>query len=109
MALIKCSKCGKEISDQADVCVYCCCPVSITLERAFKITKCPECGAERNPGDTQCYCGLIYENYKKKTIDRILIYPTVLRESYRGSIKYYEKMMVLINPLYKRRLNYLSR
>jgi len=64
MALIKCSKCGREISDKAEVCIYCVCPLSITLERAYKITKCPECGTERKPGDTECYCGLIYENYK---------------------------------------------
>ena len=64
MALIKCSKCGKEINDKAEVCVYCVCPLSTTLERAYKITKCPECGTERKPGDTECFCGLIYENYK---------------------------------------------
>lgn len=64
MALIKCSKCGNEISDEAEVCVYCVCPLSVTLERAYKITKCPECGTERKPGDTKCFCGLIYENYK---------------------------------------------
>ena len=28
MALIKCSECGKEISDQATACVHCGCPVS---------------------------------------------------------------------------------
>ena len=64
MALIECYKCGREINDQAYECVYCCCPLSTTLEKKYKITKCPECGTERKPCDTECYCGLIYENYK---------------------------------------------
>ena len=37
MALIKCSECGKEISDQATVCVHCGCPIE-------KKKYCPECG-----------------------------------------------------------------
>ena len=65
MALIECYKCGREINNQAYECVYCCCPLSTTLEKTYKITKCPECGTERKPGDTECFCGLIYENYKK--------------------------------------------
>ena len=28
MALIKCSECGKEISDKATTCIHCGCPVS---------------------------------------------------------------------------------
>ena len=31
MALIRCSECGKEISDKASVCVDCGCPVSVSL------------------------------------------------------------------------------
>ena len=61
MALIKCSECGKEISDKVEVCFRCGCPISITK------AKCPKCGAERKPGDTECRnlkCGVIYEKYE---------------------------------------------
>jgi hypothetical protein len=61
MAMIHCSECGKEISDQAKACVHCGCPLSVT----FKIIKCPKCGFERNPGDTECVkCGILYEKYE---------------------------------------------
>lgn len=61
MALIKCSECGKEISDRGEACVHCGCPISITK------AKCPKCGVERRPGDTECRnlkCGVIYEKYE---------------------------------------------
>lgn len=32
MALIKCSECGKEISDKAETCIHCGCPLSATIE-----------------------------------------------------------------------------
>ena len=74
MAIIRCSECGKEISDQAKACIHCGCPLSVTLEKVFKITKCPDCGTERKPGDTKCYCGLIYKAYEnslaRKRVDK---------------------------------------
>lgn len=32
MALIKCSECGHDVSDKAETCAYCGCPVSVTLQ-----------------------------------------------------------------------------
>jgi hypothetical protein len=32
--------------------------------------KCPKCGAERKPEDTQCYCGLIYGKYQANLIKK---------------------------------------
>lgn len=32
MALIKCSECGKEVSDKATACPNCGCPISVTCE-----------------------------------------------------------------------------
>lgn len=37
MALIKCTECGKEISDRADHCVYCGCPMSYIISDYEKI------------------------------------------------------------------------
>ena len=41
MSLIKCSECGKEISDKATVCVHCGCPVSIssTEQKGFDLNE----------------------------------------------------------------------
>ncbi len=51
MALIKCSECGKEISDKAPNCVHCGCPIE-------KDDVCIECGKEIKKGSNICsYCG----------------------------------------------------
>ncbi|MCF8145964.1 MAG: zinc ribbon domain-containing protein [Deltaproteobacteria bacterium] len=71
MALIKCSECGKEISDKAEKCVHCGCPVELTK------AKCPNCGFERSPEDQECpKCGIIYSKFetvaaKKRTAEQI--------------------------------------
>ena len=67
MALIKCSECSKEISDKAETCVHCGCPLSATLEKAYKLTKCPECGhpMEFFKDDATRRCG----NCKKKIVN----------------------------------------
>lgn len=39
MSLIKCSECGKEISDKAAACPYCGCPVEISLSKIEKQAK----------------------------------------------------------------------
>lgn len=41
MAMIKCPECGKEVSDKAEVCVNCGCPIS----KASNVPKCPTCGS----------------------------------------------------------------
>jgi len=70
MALINCSECGNEVSDKWEKCVHCDRPLNITLEKP-SITKakskCPKCGVERRPGDTECWnlrCRVIYEKYE---------------------------------------------
>jgi len=51
MALIKCSECGKEISDTCDSCIHCGCPIE-------KPIVCSECGKEINSDMKICpNCG----------------------------------------------------
>ena len=51
MALIKCNECGQIVSDKAEACPHCGCPVE-------KPMACPECGQVVNVGDTYCLkCG----------------------------------------------------
>jgi len=38
MALIKCSECGKKISDKAEVCIHCGCPLIATLPESPELT-----------------------------------------------------------------------
>lgn len=57
MALIKCSECGKEISDKAKACIHCGCPIE--EEEVFN---CGNCGAEVQEDDTKCpECGFSFE------------------------------------------------
>lgn len=39
MALIKCSECGKEISDKAKTCIYCGCPIEKETSKEIKESK----------------------------------------------------------------------
>ncbi len=51
MALIKCSECGKEISDTCDSCIHCGCPIEKTIV-------CSECGKEIDSDMKNCpNCG----------------------------------------------------
>ena len=51
MALIKCSECGQMVSDKAEACPHCGCPVEEPMT-------CPECGQAVNEGDAYCLkCG----------------------------------------------------
>ena len=53
MALIKCEKCGKEISDSIKKCPFCNTKLSIKKEKI-----CPECGLKSNYSDNFCLnCG----------------------------------------------------
>lgn len=51
MALIKCSECGKEISDKSKTCIHCGCPIE-------KEYTCSECGQPIKINDKKCLnCG----------------------------------------------------
>ena len=53
MALIKCSNCGKKVSDKADYCVHCGSAIKNEI-----VLKCDECGAKISETDTVCSkCG----------------------------------------------------
>ena len=63
MTLIKCKECGKEVSNQAAVCIHC--------GYELKSRVCPECGKDVRKDDKVCnYCGfhLVNENdnYQKR-------------------------------------------
>ena len=63
MALIKCSECGKEISDKATHCIHCGCPIQ-KEEKKY----CLECGKELSGNNPECkYCG--YKNSFATTND----------------------------------------
>ena len=63
MALIKCSKCGHDISDQAKKCVHC-------GQVVTRIISCPECKEEINEGLKQCpKCGYRF----RKTVNKKII------------------------------------
>lgn len=61
MALIKCTECGQMVSDKAEMCPNCGCPIE-------KKIVCEECGGEIGPHDHVCpSCGCpVPENKKEK-------------------------------------------
>ena len=59
MALIKCNKCGKEVSDKADTCPYC--DVIINPDAQVGDYKCNNCGAPVKEDDESCpECGAVF-------------------------------------------------
>ena len=69
MALIKCAECGKQISDKADSCIHCGCPV----EKKDKII-CNECGNELDKNDSvckKCGCPLITQEISQNKKDDV--------------------------------------
>lgn len=50
MALIKCSDCGKDVSDKAAACIHCGCPI----EKARNSIECEKCGAIYSSDDECC-------------------------------------------------------
>ncbi len=55
MALIKCPECGKQMSDKAEACPHCGCPVE---PKRF----CPECGKQIEQNIKECpHCGYPFE------------------------------------------------
>ena len=70
MTLIKCSKCGNEISDNSEKCIHC-------GEDVGKMINCKECGSEISSNSNICpNCGNkisknFIEKIKEKKIDRI--------------------------------------
>ena len=64
MALIKCSECGKEISDTAAVCVNCGAPIKKENTMQSSGVSCPKCGS--NNVDSQVF----QENTGSATVTR---------------------------------------
>lgn len=53
MALIKCPECGNEVSDKAETCIHCGCPL-----KSEQTVTCTECGQEVSSKAETCpYCG----------------------------------------------------
>ena len=70
MALIKCSECGKEMSNKAKQCPHCGSPIEKKL-------LCKECGKEINKNDNKCpHCG--YVNIYKIRIIVIIVLSILL-------------------------------
>lgn len=92
MALIKCSECGKDISDKATTCIHCGCPI----EKEEKIF-CIECGNELKTNDKVCKkCGCPTEENKNNNLknddEEIEIIRTKLDEK---QIKFYANFMLI--------------
>lgn len=65
MALIRCSECGKEVSDKANKCPNCGCPISTGNMTHEQTERCPNCGGENSAGSDYCdYCGIRLTTYK---------------------------------------------
>lgn len=77
MALIKCTKCGQEISDKTRKCVNC---GEIVINERNKIKICVECGKENPIETTDCvYCGCPFNDKKiSKNVKKIIIPITVI-------------------------------
>lgn len=72
--LIKCSECGKEISDKAVSCPNCGCPLQENKHDISKLVKCKHCGSEYFDENGYCSkCGKLQED--------LLIKPNVFYES----------------------------
>lgn len=75
MALVKCSECGNKVSDRAEVCVHCGCP----MDEIVKFY-CEDCGEEVKKTDKACKnCGCPVKIIEK------------LQEKEETSVKYEEK------------------
>lgn len=68
MAIVKCSNCGRDISDQAKKCVHC-------GQKIIRKVLCPECKEEIDEDLTQCFkCGYkFHKSVNKKVIGIIVI------------------------------------
>lgn len=69
MALIKCVECGKEISDRAESCPNCGCPVSADISEKVS-RKCLYCGESLNENELYCdACGMRAELFEEENKD----------------------------------------
>lgn len=91
MALIKCSECGKEISDKSKQCIHCGCPIEESNKKF-----CEECGKEISNDDKvckNCGCPIDYEepkqvlNTNKKDKD-IIKYENLTKQQMQSVIQY---------------------
>lgn len=93
MALIKCPECGKEISDKAEICIYCGYPLNTIKEiDEFKFDKtkiCPVCGKSTWKYDSES--GLVLCTTCGCAVDE----NTVVHNAY---IKKYEEQNKLNKP-----------
>ncbi len=71
MAMVKCSECGKDISDKAAACIGCGAPISPSNNEKIEPTiKCEECGKEISIKSTTCpECGVPIISTFKRMID----------------------------------------
>src|SRR5674476_1417555 len=116
MALINCSECSKEISDKADVCPQCGCPVAspqklpsepmiFTYEGGVDISiQCPSCNKDSSikkakvtktdtgykvNGQGRCACGFVFTEIKG---DKRLRCPIAVQWSYRSKRKAFKQV-----------------
>lgn len=90
MALIKCSECGKEISDKSKKCIYCGNPITIIAINRH----CELCGGEIDLNNCECLrCGFtdIFLLNKKTRDESLKRFREKMEEIATGSSKSFRK------------------
>lgn len=90
MALIKCSECGKEISDKAKQCPYC------GVEN--NVTFCPECGKQLNDNVVTCpSCGCPIKEVKQNNSGSTETSPLCLAGMVTGIVSFFIDFFGLVS------------
>ncbi len=76
MALIKCPECGREVSDKAQACIHCGCPLNDEIDMKSMYNKvCPVCGLEREGSELKCrFCKLEFSKIQNIKLDTSRVY-----------------------------------
>lgn len=102
MALIICAECGKEISDRAESCPNCGCPVGESVSEEVN-GKCPYCGEQLNENELYCdSCGMRVGPYERNEKKLESIYADEsLKESncYKGFVFSIISLIAMLFPI----------
>ncbi len=86
MALIKCSECGREISDKAPACIHCGCPISVSLPNAADSGNSDNSGSKKSVFDNLFGCNSPIKFSKEPIITFNAVLSGAENESSRQSV-----------------------